>query len=291
MFRYWDGSAWSAALASHPSAPPPPGLGVVPGGQSAPWPASQPGLGPVSLPTERGAADVRGRPRSRTGWLVAAIAVVVAITIAVVLIVRASGGGGMVDPGPVPPTTSAQVCPDAIQPSAAPPAQAGGRVTSGKLSYPRLGAPWSAPAWDRRVPFGRDVSSQQATVEADAVGKPTWVADVMVARLLAGDGFYGPEQGAAVVVNCITGRFYGDSTVKRTDRRNSSTSVDGHPAWLVESHLTFDVPDIKTRGELMIVLVVDTAEGEGGLFYASVPDTSALFVAPAREALAGLAVA
>ena len=41
----------------------------------------------------------------------------------------------------------------------------------------------------------------------------------------------------------------------------------------------------------MIVAVVDTADGEGGLFYASIPDTSPQFVKPAREALAGLRVA
>ncbi len=67
-------------------------------------------------------------------------------------------------------------------------------------------------------------------------------------------------------------------------------TVDGRDAWLIESHLCFDVPGIRTKGELLIVSVVDTGDGEAGLFYASIPDTSPELVAPARKALADLRV-
>jgi hypothetical protein len=140
------------------------------------------------------------------------------------------------------------------------------------------------------VPFGRDVQSQQATVEADASGRPTWVAAVVIARLLAGDGFYGPQQGAEVVATCITGLFYGAASVARVDRRNQATTVDGRPAWLIEAHLTFSLPDIRTTGETMTVVVVDTGQGEAGLFYGSLPDTSPQFAAAIRGAQAGLRV-
>jgi hypothetical protein len=40
------------------------------------------------------------------------------------------------------------------------------------------------------------VQSQQATVQQDAQGVQTWVASVLIASLVAGDGFYGPDQGA-----------------------------------------------------------------------------------------------
>jgi hypothetical protein len=214
------------------------------------------------------------------------------ITIVIVIVVRGLSDGTIIDRGPVtsvPP--SADVCPDAVQPSASPVAQTGGRVTSGRLSYARLGEPFGEPYWDRRVPFGRDVQSQQATVEADPNGTPTWVAAVLVARLLAGDGFFGPEQGAGVVANCVTGKFYGNAAVTRKDARNKAITVDGHPAWTIESHLSFQLPKIKTTGETMIIVVVDTGDGEAGLFYGSVPDTSPQFMEPARQALASLKVA
>jgi hypothetical protein len=40
----------------------------------------------------------------------------------------------------------------------------------------------------------------------------------------------------------------------------------------------------------MIIVVVDTGDGEAGLFYASIPDTSPQFLEPARQALASLKV-
>ena len=80
------------------------------------------------------------------------------------------------------------------------------------------------------MPFGRDVQSQDATVEQDARGEQTWVAAVLIARLLAGDGFFGPEQGAKVVAECVTGKFYGNADVDRDRRRNEATTVDGRSA-------------------------------------------------------------
>ena len=41
----------------------------------------------------------------------------------------------------------------------------------------------------------------------------SWVASILVAELMAGDGFYTPEQGAQIVVRCILGKFYGDNPV------------------------------------------------------------------------------
>jgi hypothetical protein len=79
--------------------------------------------------------------------------------------------------------------------------------------------------------------------------------------------------------------------VARKDRWNAATEVDGRAAWLIEAHLSFSLPKIKTNGETMIIVVVDTVPGEGGLFYASVPDTSPQFLEPARDALASLRVA
>jgi hypothetical protein len=259
--RYWDGQGWSVTTSASPQGQP---------------------LGPTPGPPRR---------RSPLPWILAAAAILVVITIVIILVVRGLIGGTIIDRDPVtsaPP--SADICPDAVQPSASPAAQTGDRVSSGRLSYAKLGAPFGEPYWDRRVPFGRDVQSQQATVEADPNGTPTWVASVLIARLLAGDGFFGPEQGARVVASCVTGKFYGNAAVTRKDTRNKAITVDGHPAWTIESHLSFQLPKIKTTGETMIIVVVDTGDGEAGLFYASIPDTSPQFMEPARQALASVKV-
>ena len=211
--------------------------------------------------------------------------------VAAVLVVRSIDLPGVAGPNPGPPTGTT-VCPDAVPETASPaPQPERGRVTSGKLSYARLPEPFEPPQWDDRTPFGRDVQSQQATVEQDAQGVQTWVASVLIARLLAGDGFYGPEQGARVVADCVVGKFYGGAAVTRQVRRNAATEVDGRAAWVIEAHLGFSLPTIQTTGETMIVVVVDTVPGEAGLFYASIPDTSPQFMEPARGSQASLRVA
>jgi len=232
-----------------------------------------------------------GRRRSAVPWLIGAVALAVVLVVVAVLVLRSlvEPIGPGADPEPNP-TTRSQVCPDAALETATPPAQTGNRVRSGALSYARLPQPFSPPRWDSRVPFGRDVQSQDATVERDAQGVPTWVAAVLVARLLAGDGFYGPEQGAKVVAECVTGKFYGNAAVERTDQRNEATTVDGRSAWLIEAHLSFSLPDVATTGETMTIVVVETVAGEAGLFYASIPDTSPQFMPAAAAAQSTLAV-
>lgn len=56
------------------------------------------------------------------------------------------------------------------------------------------------------------------------------MGDLLVARLLAGDGFYGPERGAKLEAACITGKFHGNTEVDRADVRNGASTVDGHDA-------------------------------------------------------------
>jgi hypothetical protein len=278
-FRYWNGRVWSAATTADPrTAPPAPPAPTAPPGGPGPAPEAP------AVPT--------ARRRSAVPWLIGAVALAVVLVVVAVLVLRNLVGPIVAGPDPGPnPSTSTEVCPDAVLETATPPpAQTGNRVHSGALSYARLPEPFSPPKWDSRVPFGRDVQSQDATVEQDAQGQPTWVAAVLVARLLAGDGFFGPEQGAKVVAECVTGKFYGNAAVERTDQRNEATTVDGRSAWLIQAHLSFSLPDVETTGETMIIVVVETVTGEAGLFYASIPDTSPEFMPAAQAAQSTLEV-
>ena len=225
-YRYWDGKNWSAATTTNPAAAPPPTLafgarGSTPAGR---LPAEQQLVQP-------GAARRGPRRKNSAGWMVGGVAALVALTVIAVFIVRGLTGGPSTAPAVTTPVTGPDVCPTAAPQSPTHTVSNGPRVGSGKLSFPRLGQPFSAPEWDPRVPFGRDVQDQEATVEADPTGKPTWVAAVLIARLLAGDGFYGPEAGAKLVVRCIIGKFYGTSrspgTTGGTRQRQSTVILPG----------------------------------------------------------------
>lgn len=198
-------------------------------------------------------------------------------------VVTSAGGGGL--PGGDPTT---KICPTQQNTSPAP--QPGdGRVHGGALSYPLLGSPWSAPRPENRVAFGQDVLIQSVVVESHPGGMD-WLAAVLVGELASGDGFYAPEDGAEIVVTCVSGTFYGDSAVTRDDQVNQAMTVDGHAAWIIESQLRFDIPEIEAKSERLIVVIIDTGDGTAGLFYASIPENSPELLQPARDALAGLTV-
>lgn len=196
-----------------------------------------------------------------------------------------NGGGGTAGGN-----STAKVCPVNTQSLAPVQHTNDGRVHGGMLSFPVLADPWSPPQGDTRVPFGRDVNEQYVTVEANYDSGHSWVASLLVAELAAGDGFFSPQEGSEIVVKCLIGAFYDNAVVTREDKVSKATTVGGKDAWLVETHLTFDIPKLKTKGETAIVLIVATSTEASSLFYASIPDTSPQYMQPARDSMAALTV-
>jgi hypothetical protein len=319
LYRYWDGKAWSAATSPNPAAPPPSaGLGGVgQPGSGAPlgqtFSTGQPGLlgqgapgipGAPGTPAGYGAGNPYAyanyqqvaKKRSPVGWWIGGIALVVVIVVIAVIAIRAVAGGTNIATPPGGGPGSQDTCPpqrsETPQPEADP---NDGRVHGGPLSYPTLGPPWGPPITDNRVPFGTDVLSQLVTIEPNYTTDPTtgqssnWVASVLVGELQAGDGFFTPEQGSQIVVKCILGAFYGNAQVDSDVKKNEATTIDGHEAWIVESQLSFDIPNLKTKGELLIVVIV-SAGARSGLYYASIPDTAPELVKPARDVIGQLKV-
>lgn len=310
LYRYWDGKAWSAATSPNPSAPPPvqsiggpaqPASGV---GSAHPL-GAQPsgtqgygaqGYGPLSSGAGSAYANYQQtqKKRSPVGWWVVGAALVAVIVLIAVFAVRAVTGGGGTGPQLPGGQGSQNSCPtlDTTSPTPTVPRN-DGRVHGGPVSYPELGVPWSRPEPPSNpVPFGSGPLQQSVSVEPNY--DPTnpnsdWVASVLVAELQAGDGFFSPQQGSEVVVKCILGAFYGNNPVTNNVKTNKAATIDGHEAWLVESQLSFDIPGLKVKGELLIVAIV-SAGATSGLYYASIPDSRPELVQPARDALAQLRV-
>ena len=233
------------------------------------------------------------RKRSGVGWWVGAGALLLVLVVVAVFAIRAAtSGGGVVAGGGASGQDTSDVCPPdrSDSPSAAAP-PADGRVHGGPVSFPQLGSPWRAPQGETRVPFGVNVLSQDVPVQTDYDGKgSSWVASVLVGELQAGDGFFTPEQGSQIVVRCVLGKFYGDNPVNSDVKVNKAATIDGQDAWLVESQLSFDIAGLDTKGELLILAIVQAGPERSGLFYASIPDSTPELVQPARDALAALKV-
>ena len=294
LFRYWDGKAWSAAVSPNPNAPPPPqgllGTGTAPQGGQQSGQTDQLTYGPGRGSAYTNYQELQ-KSKSPVGWWIAGAALVITIIVIGVLAIRAVGSGDSATRGPIA-QPSQDVCPpqNTASPEAPVSHPADGRVHGGPVSYPRLGPPWSAPQSENRVPFGTDVQSQVVLDQLNYDGQgANWIAQVLVAELQAGDGFFTPEQGSQIVVKCILGAFYGNNPVKSNVKVNEATTIDGHEAWLVESQLTFDIAGLETKGEYLIVAIV-SAGNRSGLYYATIPDTLRGLVEPARDALANLQV-
>lgn len=295
MYRYWNGQTWSAALSPDPgAAPPKEALGsVAPGSRS---PGTAPGTAPLGSGQPAGGygagtGATAGRNRS-TGAVIALIAGVIVIAVVAVLGIRWIGETTGISGGSPGGQQTSETCPTSDEGSDSPEPQPNdGRVHGGQLSYPMLGSPWTPPTTEFRVPFGRGVLSQTVTIEPNYNNRGnSWVASVVIGRLLAGDGFFTPEQGSEIVVKCIVGAFYDNADVSRNDVKNEAMEVDGKDAWIVESNLGFELEGLEAKGELLIVVIVQTSETSSSLFYASIPDNAPDQVGPAREALANLAV-
>jgi Protein of unknown function (DUF2510) len=295
LFRYWDGKAWSAATSPNPSAPPPTqglvGVGATP--QSSQTGAY--GQSPYGQSYDGSAYanyQEQAKKKSPVGWWIAAGSLVIVIVVVAVLAIRAVTGGDTDTTGAPPGQPTQDVCPPQTTASPEPPAThpADGRVHGGPVSYPMLGPPWGAPQSDNRVPFGADVQSQVVLDQLNYDGQGTnWIAQVLVAELQAGDGFFTPEQGSQIVVKCILGAFYGNNPVKSNVKIDEATTIDGHEAWLVESQLTFDIPGLNAKGEYLIVAII-SAGTRSGLYYATIPDTLPELVQPAHDVLKNLQV-
>ncbi|MDR1807154.1 MAG: DUF2510 domain-containing protein [Propionibacteriaceae bacterium] len=279
QFRYWDGQAWSTALSPTPYAPPPTaglpgvvayrpgqaGVGGTFGATGTPYPAS------ATLPP--------AKKRFPVGILVTVAIIVVAIGLVVGFVVpKLTDRSGTDDPSEEPTVIqgTTQTCP--TLPSETPPHVEhadDGWVHGGRLAFPQLTDPWSPiDTSEGRVPFGRDVAEQEYLLHYRYDGVYSWVASVLVGELYAGDGFYDPQEGADIVTRCVLGEFYSDAVVTRNDTRNEAYSLDGYDGWIIQSTLSFDIPNLPTTSEDITIIVVATAEMSSSLFYASVPTDS-----------------
>ncbi len=301
LYRYWDGKAWSAVTSASPSSPPPSQTIIgTPTANPAQTPATRPQ--PVASQTSyrpgqpvpgygtdyRSYQQIPAKRRRFAGWWIGIGAVVVVLALVIVFVVRGVTGSGGI--GSSSGQGSEDACPSIPSSSISAGQTTGdGRVHGGPISYPELGSPWGTPSPDDRVPFGTDVLTQDVFIEPNYDGLHSWVASVLIGQLIAGDGFFSPEQGSQIVVKCIIGAFYDNAVVTRDDKVNQATTVDGHQAWIVKTHLSFDIPKLRTKGETATIVII-SAGVTSGLFYSSIPDTSPQLQAPADQVLKELTV-
>lgn len=250
--RWWDGQCWTAATRPAWTGPPAPAGAARPTGPAAP-------RHPGAPPPRRGNGGL---------WAIIALVVVTAVVIvAVVVIPRAWRAVSQpADPSAPPSTEVCPIPPTWESPSSAP---VSGRVVSGRISVIDLDPPWKPAAPEDRVAYGHGFLRQMIEVDDD----PPWATSVNVGTIVAGDGFAGPEDGVHAILDCMLAGLYNSIHVTRHDLVDKAITVDGHPAWRLETDLTFEVDGLDFTHERFIIILVDLGDGSYGAFEADIPDT------------------
>ena len=257
--RYWDGRGWSSS-------------------------------------TRPGSSGLPAAKKSRLNWTLGAAVAMVVVIVVIALALPALRPGAADSPAgsdrpPVPARSDQGPAPLSCgerSPDFDPAPTGSAMVRSGRLSYPELTAPFDAPNRTTLLPFDdlRDVASQFAVLRYH--GSSTGGAEVMIARAPYADGFTAPRPVAELLFGCVQGHFPG---AEEKGHQSRATRVDGHRAWLIRSHLGYGGSvEAGVRSALVVMVVVATANGENGLFYAYLPDTHPELVPRAERALAQLSV-
>ncbi|MFT4163868.1 MAG: DUF2510 domain-containing protein [Microlunatus sp.] len=266
-YRYWDGHAWSQETTDNPA----------------------------------GTSPSTGRPRRR-GPVIAILAVVVVAVLIGTVVVRGLLRDRPIadpDPGPLPsstvsgwddssatPTPEPSVFPSELpsaSPSAPPrptptptpkPTQArplrpcpegmpssrqpypsDGRVHGGGLSFPRVSG-WD-DASGAAYSWAYDVGEQLIRVEGEK-----WYANLVVGALFTGDGFDEPKRAAELVMQCVISSGLYPFLTGSEQVWSKQVTVDGHPAWSIRTNVLIDDPELKAKGDVVEVIVVDTDSPE-----------------------------
>ena len=290
-FRYWDGRSWSSETTDDPATAP-----------TGAWVRSSHGSGRTGGSGGAGAPTKEGR--RRFGPLILALAALVVLVLVGVFVVRGLfADRPIVDPDrcrprpcpagttavrppsrrppprhprcrcrrprptPVPTPTEEQPlqpCPKG-QPLTRQDYPTDGRVHGGGLSFPE------AKGWESSSGFAYswayDVGSQVKLAES-----PNWYSDLTVGALFTGDGFDEPRRSAELVMQCmITSGLY-KNLVGRENIWSRAVTVDGHPAWSIRADVLVDYPDLKTKGDTVEVIVVDTGSPESLAMFVGAAD-------------------
>lgn len=172
------------------------------------------------------------------------------------------------DLAPPPPLftqapTSACTVPEMVDPPPADP----GTVRGGDLEY-TIPDGWDFDWGSGAMPYMTEVDAYGRNVEG------SWYSVVNLGRVVyteAEGGYPGLEPAAVDIFQCyattsgVLGTFGENPEV--TDYRTESTTVDGHPAWIVQATYNFEDPDAlsTTSASVVTAIVVETPDGPSAL--------------------------
>ena len=258
--RWWDGVRWSDL-----TTPAGPGVAVQHSPVLAPPPVAASSSGVIAPPE-------RPPGRDRRGPVLGLVVVALVVIIGIALLVGRSGGTGVAPAADPPPRSSSSALPPG---PTFPPGTVRIVDAVAGISYPHLDGwyEWPfGPQIETTAMAGQFFTTQEVTPDGT-----TFIAQCTSGPLAEGYGWGGKatlRTTVAAVADNVRGNYY-PAPNERTVLRDEARTVDGHPAWLYEFTLAWDVPGYEASGERAALLLIDVGRPAPALLYISIPNTHA----------------
>lgn len=163
------------------------------------------------------------------------------------------------------------------------------RAGAAGLSYPVPADPWPVPeASEFAFPLVAAGAVQMVRV-AD-YQQDGWAAGLVVAELIEHPRITSPKSAAQVAAGCLVATQYSVAQMSEKRTRDEQATVDGKPAWVIESTILLKDPDLDITSEAMSLTVVETEPGRFAMFWTSIPKVQPDFTAVAKACRDGLRV-
>jgi len=258
MVRWWNGVSWSDV-----ATPAGPGVAV----QTSPVLAGPSRDVPPAVPPP---APVTGG-RSSTGWVVAISLIALVAVVGAAFLLGNSGSStsdaeataGPVEPGPPAGSTF-------------PPGTVRIIDEESGISYPFMGDGWYEFDLGRQEEVTA-IAGQYFTTQELTPDGTTFIAQCTSGPLADGYGWGGAatlESTTATIADSVRANYYPGPNERKL-LRQEAREVDGHPAYLYEFQLSWDVPGYDASGERAALLLIDVGRPAPALLYISIPNTHA----------------
>ena len=174
------------------------------------------------------------------------------------------------EPAPSP-SLSSSPSPSPQNPSPSP-SDDGEPSESARLVFEPLGGEWKKSP---RLGLLSDGYAETQVTQADFDGRNDWIAVVTAGSAPpVAAGRSGLDRQAEAVASWFRGVGFAPMRVNVEEVDNEAVTVDGRPAHLLVQRVDYDNPSLRSRSDLVTVVVVDMGEqNPPGVFLASVPNT------------------
>lgn len=234
-------------------------------------------------------------PSSKLPWLiVGGLALLGVVALVATLVVVLSRGDNK-SPSAAPPSTisptvtqpnnSAQTATDCTPNVSAGQTPTGDTIAAGKLSFPASAAPGWTPTADSQDPNLIDAVG----ISQDVPGLNNWVmaAEVAVTNFVPSMDV---TAQASKLLQCIAnGPAYSSASPTLGQIKTSSITVDGTKAARADADITIADPTIKSKGDSVVVIAVDTKPVT--IFWAATPIGDTASAGVISKVIAALKVA